>query len=137
MTDDKRTFTEAEIKEVNETIARIQESISLVEDDVKAMDFNNALKNIVIGMKTTNCPVCKEKLLKLSTDIIKTKKSCDTNDGKCNIMINNTIEKAREIKNEFIPIATEKNFSHNKKGILDIPSAQSIIDKINAGRENA
>jgi len=134
--ENKRTFTEAEIKEVNETIAELQRSISLVEDSVKAKDFNDALKNIVTGIKATNCPICKEKLLSLSAEVIKTQKACNSNSGQCNIMINDTIKKARDIREEFVPIATERNISNNRRGLLDVPSARSIIEQINAERKN-
>lgn len=133
---DKRTFTEAEIKEVNKTIAELQESISLVENSVKAKNFNDALKNIVVGIKSTNCPICKEKLLSLSADVIMTQKECKSDGGQCDIMVNSTIEKAKDMREEFVPIATEKNVAHGKKsGLLDVPSARSIIDEIDAERE--
>jgi len=131
-----RTFTEAEIKEVNEIVAELQKSISMVENSVKSKDFNDALKNIVVGIKSTNCPVCKEKLLLLSADIIKTQKECKSNSGQCDIMINSTVKKAEDMREEFIPIATEKNVARSKKDIFNIPSAQSILNEINAEKEN-
>lgn len=134
---DKRTFTEAEIKEVNNTIAELQKNISLVEDSVKSKDFNDALKSIVVGIKSTNCPICKEKLLLLSADVIKTQKECKSDGNQCDVMVNSTIEKAKDMREEFVPIATEKNVANSKKGgLLDVPSARSIIEQINAEREN-
>ena len=134
-TDTKETLTEDEVNEINETIIQLQKDITIIEDNVKAKEFNNALKNIVKGMKHTECPVCKEKLLKLSAEIIKTRASCNEGKGNCELLIKETIEKSNDIKNEFIPIATEKNFVNRKQSadtskLPEIPLPKDILESI-------
>lgn len=134
-TDTKKTLTEDEVKEINETIIQLQKDITIIEDNVKAKEFNDALKNIVKGMKHTECPVCKEKLLQLSAEIIRTRASCNEGKGNCELLIKSTIEKSNGIKNEFIPIATEKNFVNRKESTgkskpFEIPLPKDVLNSI-------
>lgn len=109
-----RKLTEEEVEEVNEIIITLQNHVSNVQDYTKKRQFNDALKEIILSMKATDCPLCKEKLAILSTKIIEAKAACKTKDSKCNLIIKEAVEKAESIKNDFVPIATEKKFIKEK-----------------------
>lgn len=107
-------LTDNEVKEVNAIITTLQNHLSNVQDYTKKRQFNDALKEIILSMKATECPLCKEKLAVLSTKIIETKVACKNKDSKCDLIIKEAIDKAESIKNDFVPIATEKRFIKEK-----------------------
>jgi len=111
----ERKLTDDETAQINGIIALLQDDLSKAIDHTKKHEFNDALRKIVDGMGHTECPICKEKLAMLSSDIIKAKISCKSDDASCHIIIKDTIKKAEGIKNDFIPIATKKKFIKNKE----------------------
>lgn len=110
-----KELSEADIEKINKIISTLQEDINKVKNHAEKMQFNDALKGIITAMGHTDCPLCKEKLSVLSSKIIEAKMSCDKNNPNCNLILKEAIDKADSIKNDFIPIATEKRFIKNKE----------------------
>lgn len=121
-------LSESQINDVNAIIETLQYDIALVNDNIERRKFDEALKNILEGMKHTTCPICKEKFANLSVKVIESKKSCDSNADKCELLIQEALNTARYMKEEFIPIAT------TKKAIKDINNIEStnILNPIKA-----
>ncbi|MCK5386781.1 MAG: hypothetical protein KAJ39_06325 [Gammaproteobacteria bacterium] len=123
-----KPLTVEEIKEVNAIIAKLQQDIDIIEGNVKAKKFNTALQNIIDGMKHTKCPACKEKLLQLSAEVIKTRASCNEGGSDCDLLVQKTVDKASEIKKDFVPVSTEKKFAKDK--MFDVPSPTEAMNAV-------
>jgi uncharacterized protein YbaR (Trm112 family) len=108
-------LSDEEVKEVNAIVANLQSHVSKMQDEMRKREFSRALTHISEAIKGTTCPLCKEKLAYLSTKIIDSKIACKNNGSKCDLLLRETIDKAEEIKNDFIPISTEKRFKKEKK----------------------
>lgn len=108
-------LTDDDIKEVNSIITTLQKHISNIQSYTEKKQFNEALKEIILSMKATECPLCKEKLAVLSSKIIEAKVSCKNDNSKCNLLIKEAVDKAENTKSEFVPIATEKKFIKDKE----------------------
>lgn len=116
-----KELSESEIKKVNEIVRTLQKDLDMVIDHAKRQEFNESLREIVNAMGHTSCPVCKEKLANLSTKILDAKKSCNNKDGNCKFILKEVVDNANTIKNEFVPIATEKKFIKDKNRAFKLP----------------
>lgn len=109
-----KELSESEIKQVNEIVKTLQNDLDMVIDHAQKKEFNESLREIVNAMGHTSCPICKEKLANLSTKILDAKKSCNNKDSNCDFIIKEAINNATNIKNDFVPVATEKRFIKQK-----------------------
>lgn len=134
MTDLK--LSDEEIEEVNSIVQNLQNHVSKMQDNLQKHEFSKALVEISEAIKSTTCPLCKEKLAYLSTLIIKSKISCKKDTGKCNYIIKKTVDEAEKIKTDFIPISTEKRYLKEKASESQIDLVTSTIARFREQNDN-
>lgn len=102
-------LSKSQVREINATIDTLQKDISLAQSNLKSRNFSGALKHITNGINHTDCPLCKEKLSALAIEINNSKQGCDDDSNECSLLIGTTLQNAESLKNEFVPLATEKS----------------------------
>lgn len=130
---DNTDLSEAEIEEVNSIVLNLQQHVSNMQNEMRKYEFSRALTEISTAIKGTTCPLCKEKLAYLSTKIIDSKIACKEKGSKCDLIIKQTIDRAEEIKKDFIPISTEKRYKKEKsERQFLLPDPIEIFNQISA-----
>lgn len=114
MPDKKLILTDEEIKAVNDTIKNIQSDLEKVIEHIKNNDFDSALLAIRTSLEKTDCPICQKKLKLLKADISHTKEICPIDADLCIEEKKQVSSTAIELKDEFVPIATEKKAIRDK-----------------------
>lgn len=108
-------LTNEELKKVNKIIVGIQEDLNHAIEKLKANDFEGALKSINEGITKSNCPMCKRELSILIADIIHNKEICILKSDTCKDEQKVVIDKAIELKEDFIPVIQTKKAIKDKK----------------------
>ena len=108
-------LTEEELSKVNTIIIGIQSDLDLAIKSLSKDDFEGALKAIDLGISKSNCPMCKRELGTLKADIVHNRDICILKSETCEEEHDIIIDKAKELKNDFIPIKTTKKALKDKK----------------------
>ena len=108
-------LTDDEIKKVNEIITGIQSDLKQAIEAINSNDFDKALKFINNGMSRTSCPICHKKMTLLKADVVHTKTVCPVDADLCIAEKEAVTDTAIGIKDEFVPMATEKKAIKDKK----------------------
>lgn len=141
---DEVKLTEEELESVNKIILGIQSDLEKALDYLKANEFDKAVSMIKIGLTRTNCPVCHKKLKLLAADVEHTKAVCHIDESTCSLKKEEVQQTTVVIKDEFVPISTEKRAIKEKReslmkktGIFPTPRAPpSPLELINKIRGN-
>ncbi len=107
-------LSDAEIDEVNKTIAVLQDDMRAIIGHINRGNFNDAFKTLEQARKHTDCPVCQDKFTLIGAELVKTQTLCKMKDGKCELQKRETLDFTNRVKDTFLPIATEKNAINNK-----------------------
>lgn len=111
-------LTKEEIERVNKIISGIQTDINNAIEKLKTGDFESALEYVNSGINKSNCPICKRELGILIADIVHNKQICILNSDSCEEEQKVVIDKAKELKEDFVPvIQTKKAIKDKKKGL--------------------
>lgn len=119
MNKDNTQLTEVELKKVNKIIAGIQTDLNNAIKKLRANDFEGALEAINKGITKSNCPLCKRELGILIADIIHNKEICILKADTCKEEQKLVIDKAIELKDDFVPVIQTKKAIRNKKTELE------------------
>lgn len=108
-------FTDEEIEKVNTIISGIQSDLNKAIDSLRIGKYDEALSFIDNGISKSNCPMCKKELGILKADIVHNSAVCILGADTCKEENTVLIQKANELKNDFIPIKTTKKAKIIKK----------------------
>lgn len=120
-TQTKAKLSEEELEKVNKIIAGIQSDLNYAIEKLKVGDFEGALKSINEGVTKSNCPLCKRELGILIADIVHNKEICILKSDTCKDEQELVIDKAIELKDDFIPVIQTKKALKDKKTANKIP----------------
>lgn len=123
MSADNTQLTEVELEKVNKIIAGIQTDLNNAIKKLRANDFEGALEAINKGITKSNCPLCKRELGILIADIIHNKEICILKADTCKDEQKVVIDKAIELKEDFVPVIQTKKALKDKKSELEINKA--------------
>ena len=125
MSKDDVQLTKEELEKVNKIIAGIQTDLEQAIKKLKTGDFEGALRSINEGITKSNCPLCKRELGILIADIVHNKEICILKSNTCKDEQKVVINKAIELKEDFVPVI------QTKKAIKDKKSAPDKFEVIN------
>lgn len=121
-------LTEEELDRVNKIIIGIQTDLNSAIENLKAGDFELALKYVNSGISKSNCPLCKRELGILIADIVHNKQICLLNSDSCEEEQKVVIDKAKELKEDFVPVVqTKKAIKDKKKTITELEKSSNHI----------
>lgn len=106
-------LTDEEIQRVNVIVADIQKDLNNVISAVGKGNFDEAIRFINDGISRSTCPVCKKELKLLNADVVHNQQVCILEADTCDIEKEAIIEKTEVLRDDFIPVKT------NKKAIKD------------------
>lgn len=107
-------LTDEELERVNKIVSGIQSDLNSAIEKLKKGDFEGALNSVNNGITKSNCPLCKRELGILIADIIHNKEICILKSDTCqeeNLLV---IDKATELKEDFVPIVQKKKAIKDK-----------------------
>ena len=119
-TQKKTKLSKEELERVNKIIAGIQIDLDQAIKKLKTGDFEGALKLINEGITKSNCPLCKRELGILIADIVHNKEICILKSDTCKDEQKVVIDKAIELKEDFVPVIQTKKAIKDKKSDLEI-----------------
>lgn len=123
----KTELSEEELERVNKIIVGIQEDLNHAIEKLRANDFEGALKSVNEGITKSNCPLCKRELGILIADIVHNKEICILKSDTCKDEQKVVIDKAIELKDDFVPVIQTKKAIKDKKAASEInPSFFSV-----------
>lgn len=108
-------LTEEELSKVNTIISSIQSDLDLAISLLNKNDFEGAINAVDSGISKSTCPLCKRELGTLKADIVHNKEICILKSDSCEEEHKLVINKAHELKEDFIPIKTKKKALIEKK----------------------
>jgi len=112
-------LTDEEIERVNKIIVGIQTDLKYAIEKLKTGDFEGALKAVNEGITKSNCPLCKRELGILIADIVHNKEICILKADTCEEEQKLVVDKAVELKEDFIPVIQTKKALKDKKKELE------------------
>lgn len=112
-------LTEDELNKVNTIIAGIQNDLDSAINHLKNNDYDKAIAAINSGISKSNCPMCKRELGTLKADIVHNKEICILKADACSDEHTIIINKAYELKDDFVPIKTKKKAIKDKAKIIE------------------
>ncbi len=115
-----------ELIKVNTIIEEIQSDLDKAIKLLRSNDFEGAIKAIESGISKSNCPLCKRELGTLKADIVHNKEICILKSDTCEEEHEIIINKAHELKDDFVPIKTKKKAIIDKKKQLDNKTESNI-----------
>ncbi len=118
-TQKKTELSEEELERVNKIIVGIQADLNHAIEKLRANDFEGALKSVNEGITKSNCPLCKRELGILIADIVHNKEICILKSDTCEDEQKVVIDKAIELKDDFVPVIQTKKAIKDKKAELD------------------
>jgi len=111
----KVELSEEELERVNKIIVGIQTDLNYAIEKLKTGDFKGALEYINKGINKSNCPLCKRELGILIADVVHNKEICILKADTCEDEQKVVIDKAIELKEDFVPVTQTKKALKDKK----------------------
>lgn len=115
----KTELSKEELEKVNKIIAGIQTDLNHAIEKLRTNDFEGALESINKGITKSNCPLCKRELSILIADIIHNKQICILKADTCKDEQKLVINKAIELKEDFVPVIQTKKAIKDKKEVSE------------------
>ncbi len=122
-------LTDEEQTKVNEIISGIQSDLNEAISSIKKGDYISALNHVNNSITKSNCPLCKRQLGILIADITHTKTICPLDPDLCEAEKEELLNRATEVKDEFVPITTKKKAIKDKKS-TKIPRPPMSLDEL-------
>ena len=122
-TQKKTELSEEELERVNKIIVGIQADLNQAIQKLRTGDFEGALKSVNEGITKSNCPLCKRELGILIADIVHNKEICILKSDTCKDEQKVVIDKAIELKEDFVPVIQTKKAIKDKKSTLKLDEA--------------
>ena len=119
-TQKKTELSKEELERVNKIIVGIQDDLNHAIEKLKTGDFEGALKAINEGITKSNCPLCKRELGILIADIVHNKEICILKSDTCKDEQKVVIDKAIELKDDFVPVIQTKKALKDKKAEIEV-----------------
>ena len=117
-TQNETKLSKEELERVNKIIIGIQEDLNYAIEKLKTGDFEGALRSVNEGVTKSNCPLCKRELGILIADIVHNKEICILKSDTCKDEQKIIINKAIELKDDFVPVIQTKKAIKDKKSRL-------------------
>lgn len=111
---DNIELTPEETERVNAIITGIQSDLNSAIEYLNKGDFQGALSFVKSGITKSNCPLCKRELGILIADITHNKEVCILESDMCEDERQVLINKAKELRDDFVPIKTTKRAIREK-----------------------
>jgi hypothetical protein len=127
MSDKTIELTDEEIEKVNKIISSIKSDINEAINYISNNSFELAVESLKRGLTRTDCPVCHKKLKILAADVTHTKEVCNIDEKLCLLEKEEIQKTAISIKDEFIPIATEKRAKNIKSKIINNKLEDNVL----------
>ncbi len=112
-------LTDEELNKVNTIIVGIQNDLDIAISYLKNNEYDKAIAAINSGISKSNCPMCKRELGTLKADIVHNKEICILKSDTCTDEHTVIINKAYELKDDFVPIKTKKKAIRDKAKIIE------------------
>lgn len=115
MQDDEIELTSDEMDAVNVKIESIKDELDISILNITNDDFKSAIGNVDNSIYITDCMVCKRELGVLKADIMHAHAICELEHETCEEEKEVLIDTATELRDDFIPIRTEKKALIDKR----------------------